>query len=146
MNRPLRILLEVLGPPFLGGVIIMGVLLGIEGEGLDVGTLGCVFLAFMCGSYFIAGIPSILYTVVMESRFARGLDPGTWRSVGWSSLLGLASGALMAGWFATSAAGLKVAIWAMTSLGALGLVVGFLMGMAIKVCSARPDEDDGGIF
>ena len=79
-------------------------------------------------AYIFAGLPSLLYAAIMEWRFARGLNPDSWRAVAWSSGLGLASGLAIIGVASTGRA--EFTAYAMFS--GLGLAVGFLLGWFIK--------------
>lgn len=79
-------------------------------------------------AYIFAGLPSLLYAAIMEWRFARGLNPNSWRAVAWSSGLGLASGLAIIGVASTGRA--EFTAYAMFS--ELGLAVGFLLGWFIK--------------
>lgn len=102
MKRWQRVALEVLGPPLLAAVILFAVVVLSElwaghhsyGSAWAKSLLGylLVYLAF---AYLIAGIPSVIYTLVMEWNFAHGLNPRSGRAVALSSLLGAVSGAAM---------------------------------------------------
>jgi hypothetical protein len=141
MTRRSRIALEILGPPALGAACW---LLAIGGwtlwEAMTRGKPAALLrqlpemalVLFVC-AYFFAGVPSLLYAAIMEWRFARGLDPASWRTVGWSTGLGLASGAAIIGVLSGGRAGLA----SLAVFGALGLIVGALLGGFIKWRSGR---------
>jgi hypothetical protein len=145
MTRRKRIALELLGPPFLGALICLAVMsiAGMAqqdakketGESRLLALLQMLYVLplALVYAYVLTGIQSIIYMVILEWRFSRGLDPRSWRSVGLSSLLGFASGAVLALVFGSGSAGLFNAwlLW-----GALGLTVGFFMGFLIWRWSA----------
>jgi hypothetical protein len=142
LTRPKRIAIELLGPPFVGVLPFLLVSLGsalweaFGKKGNRETVLADLQLAatLMMFAYVFVGIQSILYTAIMEWRFLRGLDPCGWRSVRLSSLLGFSSGALVAfayGFDRSNAFSLWL-FW-----GGLGLAVGFVMGLLIKVWSAE---------
>ena len=139
-----RIALELLGPAALGAGIISLFYIGaaacdivVKGKALlkTLGEVGSVMLFCLMMAYLFVGIQSILYTIIMEWRFKRGLDPRSWRMIGLSSSLGFSSDVGMIivlegdrswekqGWIG----------W-----GGLGLVVGFLMGLLIRCWSKEP--------
>lgn len=141
MTRRIRIIVELLAPGLIGTALFLSLILG--GAGLRPQTLlrdweslprSLLFPSYvLLVAYMLTGIQSILYTLIMEWRFSRGLDPRSWRAVRLSSLLGFASGAVFVvtdGSFRPERLGLGVL------LGGLGLVVGFLLGCLVKVCSA----------
>jgi hypothetical protein len=88
-TRGKRIALELLGPPALGATLMIALMAGITVvETIEKGDVlqrlkelaqGTVFVAVF--AYMLAGAQSILYACIMEWRFARGLDPRSWRSV-----------------------------------------------------------------
>lgn len=59
-------------------------------DGMAAFAMGCMLFAPV-----VCGIPSILYTVVMEVAFCRGLQPRSGRALALSTLLGALSGAAM---------------------------------------------------
>jgi hypothetical protein len=141
LTRPKRIALELLGPPLLGTIFLLGISQAIAvwyavqhrlpppGWGsISIQTMGGVLI----GAYLYAGIPSIIYTWIMEWRFNRGLNPVSWGTVLWSSFLGFLSGA-----------GIVVAFdgygWhgPVAFFGGTGCTVGFSLGLLIKVGSTE---------
>jgi hypothetical protein len=135
-TRGKRIALELLGPPALGATLMIALMAGITVvETIEKGDVlqrlkelaqGTVFVAVF--AYMLAGAQSILYACIMEWRFARGLDPRSWRSVVLSS--GLASGAaimLVIGWRSD-----LHAQWLWVFYGGIGLLVGFSLGLLIR--------------
>lgn len=137
LTRRKRIALELLGPAFIGAAPFIVALAGFSLwetftknqpwkfplEALQ--GIGMILLV----AYVCVGIQSILFTAILEWQFARGLDPRSWRAVGLSSLLGLASGAVVA-----LAYGFKrddqLGLWLFW--GGFGLAVGFTLGLLIK--------------
>lgn len=142
-TRRKRIALEVLGPPALGAFLTSAILAVVAlVDALEEGDYGhqltqvaeLAILAVMFG-YMLAGVQSILYALIMEWRFARGLDPRSWRSVGLSTVLGFASGGVIVVIFG----------WPMEWLpwlyyGGTGTVVGFTLGVLIKWLSVFTKE------
>lgn len=139
MKRPKRIALEILGPPMLGtGLLLVGwgavalwnILTQAAPVKWDPEILVWV-LVVLVYAFVLAGIPSILYTLVMEWRFSRGLNPQSWRTVGLSSTLGLLSGgAIMVVFTGARFEPGLLGFW-----GGMGSAVGFLLGLFIKVRS-----------
>ena len=137
-TRGKRIALEVLGPPALGAAIMTSVIAVFaiaeaaeKGAALqrlkELAQAGTVAVVF---AYMLAGAQSIFYAFIMEWRFARGLDPRSWRSVGLSSALGFLSGAVIVlslGWRSD-----LLNAWLWFAYGGLGLLVGFTLGLLIK--------------
>jgi hypothetical protein len=70
----------------------------------------------------------------MEWRFARGLDPRSWRSVGLSTVLGFFSGAAIVAAYGFSGSDIFF-LWLL--FGGTGLAVGFILGVLIKALSAN---------
>ena len=142
LTRKKRIALELLGPPALGAgipTILFGGASLIESliKGSSIGHLkdvGSVAALYFFYAYFIVGLQSILYTVIMERRFKHGLDPCSWRMVRMSSLLGFGSGAILAVFAINDP---KIMGGIVLIMGGLGLVVGFLIGLLIKWWSAE---------
>lgn len=141
-TRGKRIALEVLGPPAMSAIIAttvfaaFAIVEAVEKEGTwhRLKQVAGVALAAVIGAYVLAGVQSILYAFVMEWRFTRGLDPRSWRSVGWSTGLGFGAGGvivLVVGW--SNGFG---EVFAWLSFGGLGLLVGFALGLLIR-CLAR---------
>lgn len=144
LTRKQRIAVEVLGPPLLGFILFYGVLLlpslgaAINGGHVsfwDSRTL--VNFGFgLLAAYVFAGVPSILYMIVMEWRFGRGLNPRSWRSVFLSSLLGAISGCMIS----VVSPGSRGEIEPIASFTGWGLAVGFLLGIFIKTTAVRTNE------
>ncbi|MBI2496663.1 MAG: hypothetical protein HYV75_01610 [Opitutae bacterium] len=136
MTRGKRIALEILGPPALGAGLWYATITATTAWSVWVDDrpqawnwqiaqrMGVVLLF----AYIFAGLPSLLYAAIMEWRFTRGLNPGSWRAVAWSSGLGLASGLMIIGVASTGRA--ESTAYAM--FGGLVLAVGFLLGWFIK--------------
>jgi len=142
LSRGPRIALELLAPPPLGAVTLF-VASGIRSAwntGLENSpwkwdphflASAAVVLFF---AYLMAGIQSILYRIVLEWQFSRGLSPRSWRAVGLSTLLGFASGALIA---MVSSHDITEMIRMGFTDGGLGAFVGFTLGLAIRAWSAK---------
>ena len=127
-TRGKRIALELLGPPALGAGIFALYLIGaaaweiaVKGKALGktLGDFGLGILIVLVYAYIFVGVQSILYAVIMEWRFKRGLDPRSWRAVMLSTALGFASGSIIAvplgveegRWFLAALASLSVSSW-----------------------------------
>ena len=137
LTRGKRIALELLGPPALGAIIMTTIERGtMLFEAVNQGSVvagikqvceyGALVLVL---AHFFAGLQSVLYTVVMEWRFSKGLDPASWKMVKLSSVLGFGSGAVL---IAVKIPDLTNMGMILLSTGGLGLVVGFIMGLLIK--------------
>lgn len=134
LTRGKRIALELLGPPALGVIIVMAisyaqtlwiVLQDEKTPKLEPGLLKPFGLLIF--AYLFAGIPSVIYTMVMEWRFTKGLDPESWRTIQFSACLGTMAGIFVG--LLLSEFHLNSAFWLMSGIG---LIVGFLMGLLIK--------------
>ncbi len=142
MTRRKRIALELLGPPLLGAALVVllqgGAALGEvvmkDGSWQSILPILSMVPIVVLFAYAMTMIQSILYTVVMEWRFARGLDPRSWNSVGLSSLLGFASGAAICMAYGFERSDLRF-LWLFYA--GIGLVVGILLGLLIKVLSPK---------
>lgn len=139
-TRKQRIAVEVLGPPLLGWVLIYGFFFtSALWNAIEQGhvfawqspTLSEIGVG-LAVAYWVAGIPSVFYTLVMEWRFARGLNPRSWNSVCLSSLLGLLSGCALL----FVASGREWKLEATVACGIAGSAVGFMLGVVIKKTSA----------
>lgn len=84
MTRTSRVFVELLVPPLLGATpfLMMAIL---------TGTLGLIPIILLV-AYVMAGVPSVIFTAVLELAFWRGLDPRSWDAVLLGAGLGLASG------------------------------------------------------
>lgn len=143
-TRGKRIAFELLGPAALGAGICCLVYLCAATWGILVEKreswnalyeLGSMMPMIFLFAYVSAGLQSILYTAIMEWRFKQGLNPRSWRMVGWSTLVGFASG----GVFTLGELGnFEAVLPSLATLGGFGLVVGFLMGLLIRRWSKEP--------
>jgi len=134
LTRGKRIALELLGPPLLGVIVLMAIsyaqtlwiaLQDWKTPKLEPGLLKPLGLLIV--AYLFAGIPSVIYTFVMEWSFAKGLDPESGRTMQLSAYLGTMAGisiGLLIGAFHFDST-----FWLM---GGIGLIVGFLMGLLIR--------------
>lgn len=135
-----RVLLELFGPPALGAMVFWLFAVGgsvsdwFEGRrALRPVELAQAWLLLTLFAYFFAGLQSIIYTVVLEWRFSRGLDPASWLTVAWSTVLGWLSGAAIVVVLGPSQAdGIAWLVWS-----GLGAIVGFVNGTLIRRLSRR---------
>lgn len=135
-----RVLLELFGPPALGAMVFWLFAVGgsvsdwFEGRrALRPVELAQAWLFLTLFAYFFAGLQSIIYTVVLEWRFSRGLDPASWLTVAWSTVLGWLSGvAIVVVLGPMQADGIAWLVW-----GGLGAIVGFVNGALIRRLSRR---------
>lgn len=134
LTRGKRIALELLGPPALGALLLMlWILCGepwLNGQTkawqwTEILKSTVVITGF---AYFFGSIPSAIYAFVMEGLFSRGLDPGSWRAVHISTLMGTLSGIVLG--CVLDELRLKSAVWII--FGGIGLCVGLLLSMLIK--------------
>ena len=150
LTRRKRIAFELLGPPFAGALIASAFELIKEASqsGFSAGPVGwnfriqgsvLQFVMFLPFAYLFAGVQSIVYTLVMEWRFARGLDPCSWRSVGLSTLLGFASGAAICLGYGFRRSDV-ISLWMF--FGGTGFAVGLVLGLLIKRWSAQTEAGD----
>ncbi len=146
LTRGKRIVIELLGPPIVGatGLILVFFAIALPGamakpdlmrELKQAGTAVLVIYAF---AFVFAGLQSILYTLIMEWRFARGLNPRSWPAVGWSTGLGFASGAAICFAYGFHRSD-TLALWGY--FGGIGTAVGFVLGILIKVLSPKPTTE-----
>jgi len=133
VTRKQRIALEIFAPTLLGVLLPFAFWQGLAALRGASGQ----FLLFQAQDlarsliwvYLFGGPPSVGYMAIMEWRFARGLDPRSWRAVGLSTLLGLAAGLgialfLVFSWWPHATVPLN--------LGGIGLTVGFVLGLVIR--------------
>ena len=125
MGRRARIALELLAPPMVASVLFTIVMSVVA---LSPGGLAVLPIVLLY-AYPFAGIPSALFTAVMEVAFWRGLDPGGWRAVRLAALLGLLSGLLIAVPFSLTP---EKACESLTLFSALGATTGALVGNLVR--------------
>lgn len=136
LTRGRRRCLEALAPPLLGSSI--GILAGLVMDLVQGTSLQFLwlqrrdYLLIFFWAYLLGGLPSVAYMLVMEWRYGRGLDPRSWRSVGWSTLLGGGAGGLI------SAAILPLDAGVSFYLTGLGGTVGFIIGYLVKRLTPPP--------
>jgi hypothetical protein len=144
LTRGKRIALELLGPPAIGAGLIIAVFGGaslwdalMKGLTWDLlQQIGMLSLTIFCAAYLVVGIQSIIYAIILEWRFKRGLVPCSWQLVRLSSLLGFGSGAVLS--LAHFGQPAKIGPTLLFA-GGLGLIVGFLMGLLIKRWSTEKE-------
>jgi hypothetical protein len=148
MKRWKRVLLEVLGPPAIGGMIV-GIVAVVAGAWDEVPRLGwnrwmsdaAVYaVLILVGAYVVAGIPSLVFAGIMEWRFARGLSPASKRVVGWTGSLGLVSGWSIAFILAGNRPTADL-IWPILLIGCVGAATGSVIGMLIRREAIRRCRD-----
>ena len=135
-TRGKRITFELLGPPLLGAILLFACAMAtvvwnkiqnglVETFSLkELLGMGIAYLGF---AYFFAGIPAIVYTFIMEWRFARAQEPDSWQTVRFSAFLGAVAGTILG--LALNEFHFGSVFWLM---GGIGLAVGFLLGLVIK--------------
>jgi hypothetical protein len=96
-------------------------------------------LLYLMSAYIIAGAPALLYAAFMEWRFARGLEPASWRAVGLAALSGLVAGVGMIGSMQLffGADGGRTEAWIYATFGTMGLLVGAIVGTIIRWLERR---------
>jgi len=138
MLRPNRILIELFAPAPLGvvGMIAPGMVNEVVHHGFSrplelYGPLQSVGLLLLFAYLFI-GVQSLIYTIIMESLFTRGVDPASWVAVGISTLLGGLAGFSIL---------VVVGAGASFSFGVVGLSVGFIIGTVVWIGSIPRSQE-----
>jgi hypothetical protein len=142
LTRRKRVALELLGPPIIGatGLLLFSFAMALPGAIAKHDLLhelkqsGPIIIMTYAFAFVFSGIQSIFYTLIMEWRFARGLNPGSWPAVSWSTGLGFAAGAaicLAYGFHRSDA----LFLW--LYFGGIGTAVGFVLGLVIKMFSSK---------
>jgi hypothetical protein len=138
LTREKRIALELLGPPVLGGSMAAAWAVVDLARNANVAVTNALvagpalLLLYLAFAIPMIGIQAGGYALVMEWRFARGLDPRGWRMVGLSTALGFASGAVVALAYGMD----RKDTWYL--FNSIGPTVGFVLGLLIKHWS--PEE------
>ena len=143
MTRGQRIALQLFGPPLLGALTtLLPLMVGgaiVEGQEIENPLETLILVIFY--AYFVAALPTLTFTLVMECCFARGLKPGSWIAIGLSTALGGIAGALLGGLFSRSGASYMGAMF-LTG----GATTGFTIGVLIRLFeSGRPESGYGVI-
>ncbi len=113
-----------------------------------------IIVLAMLFSYFYAGIPTIVYTLMMEWRFARGLNPASRQMVRYSTMLGGIIGSSFSivslfkeqslhadfGDFATFLYGVSLIT------APAGMAVGYIIGTLIRRGSTDSHESDAAEY
>jgi hypothetical protein len=142
MRKKMRMVFEIFAPPIIA---VAGLLTwdGLSSLRWPEWNVALVMLAY---AYFFAGVPSVIYALMMEKAFAQGVPPGSWASVGRSTGLGLAAGAvigagmgfLMSGFTLEGMLGMTAIFGAIFMV--IGLGVGLIMGLILKFLFPAPKE------
>lgn len=134
MTRKKRIALELLGPPVLGVVFLVGLAFVSQlftASGVAGKSSWRELLFVVAYAYLFAGIPSMVFAAVMELAFSRGMKPSSWRSVALAALLGGAAGVAM-GLFITGGEISGQALRAGGIFAYVGVAAGLTLGVVIK--------------
>lgn len=150
LTRGKRIAFELLGPPLMGGVLATlwawGALASSslhhyesiwEATGL-LRAIPAMWLLYGTFAFPVIGLQAVGCAVIKEWRFSHGLDPRSWRSVVFFSVLGYLSGRSLALGYGYE----RKDTWYLFNI--LGLVVGMGLGLLIKRWAARPNERSAG--
>lgn len=146
-TRRKRIALELLGPPLLGALywaeswlLMMATQRppNVKWPDWNTAAIAAWSVIMIIYAYLFAGLPSLAYTVIMEWRFVRGLDPRGSQSIGLSAILGLLSGVVIGSPF-----GFRMGHDFEFVFGWFGLTVGFTLGWLIRQWSARGSPAPG---
>jgi hypothetical protein len=133
MRRGTRIAVELLGPSLVASVLFVS---AAAGATLSLEPLKMLpFLLFF--AYLFAGVPSVLFTLVLEVSFARGLDPATWPAVRLAAVLGLTCGCALALLFS---GGLRDPGEPYAIFPALGVATGAVVGAIVRARSRLRNE------
>jgi hypothetical protein len=134
MKRPVRITVELLSPGFIAAFLYSAVSLAISRDTI----FATVFLMFLMFAYVFSAIPSVVFTVLMEFAFARGLEERSWRAVSLASGLGTLCGVVIALIFA---GGFDNRRGAFTVFPVLGLLTGGVVGLTVYMfAKKRPNQ------
>lgn len=140
MNTLLRRALLVLGPAPLAA-ITFGVIAAVVAIGkqrpLPTDLLEGVAMVSLSGTFFTI-LPAIAMTVMIERRFAEGLNPRSGKCLGLLTGFGLASGTLIGLVVACMGPGMMILLPVMMALGAW---VGFLLGLIVRIPWFTPRHD-----
>ena len=117
-------------------------MVSVKGIGPSTLTLLSLALGMLLFAYVGLGVQSIFYTVIMEWRFKRGLDPASWRSVSLSTFLGFWSGAVVV-LIDAKRYGVSQILEGVFIVGGVGLVVGLIMGLLIRAWSRVSKKVEG---
>lgn len=137
MRRILRLLAQLLLPPFLGGCLFL-----LPSAAADGITYTLSKSRWLLTWAYVLGIgPSLAYAFIMDWSYRKRAPAHTWRAVWLSSLLGALAGAAIGavaviGMMPYSAEGhlltARVYLGALY-LGGMGALVGFALGVGVKV-------------
>ena len=133
MRPYLRVVLELFGPAFFGGVqaMITG-MVGSKGPAGLFDILKGLFVFFFFALMFCS-IQSVCFTVLMELAYRCGLRRRSWRAIALSTFLGVVSGA---SFMLYSDSGVQDS--SLLLFCSVGGVVGLLISSIIFLC-----ESDG---
>jgi len=130
MKRSRRIAFELLGPAFIAVFLYLSLLFIVSRDLIVVKG----FFMFLVFGYVLSAIPSVVFTVLMEFAFARGLEGRSWRAVALASGLGALSGVAIA---LTFARGFDNGRGSFTLFPVLGFITGAIVGLMIFVFSKK---------
>ncbi len=136
-SRKKRIAWQVLAPAPLGVAVMVfpsafwNAFFRADAPQVDWLQVGLVFVIYAFAAYIIAGIPSVIFAVLMEWAFALGLAPNSWVAVVLAGALGALAGVTMIAvpsGFVIPAG--QIGIVAM--FGTAGCCVGLIIGVVTK--------------
>jgi hypothetical protein len=130
MSPRVRITAEILSPPLVAVFVYSLVVFTFTRDAVAIQAFPLMLLF----AYIFAGIPSIVFAIVMEIAFRRGLKVRSWRTVLLASGLGLVSGIVVALCWAR---GLDNRHSAFSLFPALGCFTGFAVGFIVRTLAPR---------
>ncbi len=141
MRKPLRLILEFLGP----AVIACGLVMAFDCVNNWHWPEWNVAAGLLVYSYGFAVLPSLIYAGIMEGAFRRGMQGHSWATVGLSTLLGALAGTSISFVISIISRGSSVSDFAVITavFVVIGVAVGLILGLLIKALSpaaeaARP--------
>lgn len=138
MNRPVRIALNIVGPPLIASLLLIATALlaipftGSSRPGELADAAGVIpFVLFF--AYMLAGIPSIIHAALMEWLYHR-YPAHTWKACAVSGVSGALAGILIDLTFLIASWRNGIDGW-LFFYPTIGLIVGLLLGIAVKLLS-----------
>jgi hypothetical protein len=92
MRKLWRVLLELFGPAILGGTLMFFFVISNSDQPIKFRNVFWVLIVYMAFALIFCGIQSVVYTIVMEWAYSRGMNRRSIRSVCLSCILGALSG------------------------------------------------------